>query len=78
MLFQRPDVATFFEILNFFCSIYCNRRVQKKCAVDHGFEPRTYQAKDFNIGICYFSIQQVELTDKSKEWLAWNQDKHYI
>ena len=27
---QRPDVAPFFEILNFFSSIYCNRRVQKK------------------------------------------------
>jgi hypothetical protein len=42
----------------------------KLSAVDHGFEPRTYQAKDFKIGICYLSNQQVELTGKCKDWLA--------
>lgn len=45
--------------LEFFLLHLLQSSCAKKSAVDHGFEPRTYQAKDFKIGICYFSIQQV-------------------
>ena len=43
-------------------------------AVDRGFEPRSSQAKDFNIGICCFSSKDASLRRKSKDWLARNQD----
>ena len=43
-------------------------------AVDHGFEPRSGQTKDYKIGICYFSAKQAALRRKSKEWLAQNRD----
>jgi hypothetical protein len=38
--------------------------------VDHGFEPRSGQTKDFKIGICCFSAMYVALRSKSKDWLA--------
>ena len=43
-------------------------------AVDRGFEPRSSQTKDFNIGICCFSSKDASLRRKSKDWLARNQD----
>ena len=40
-------------------------------AVDCGFEPRSGQIKDYEIGICCFSAKHVALSRKSKNWLAW-------
>ena len=44
-------------------------------AVDRGFEPRSGQTKNNDIGIYYFSAKHVSLRRKSKDWLARNQDK---
>ena len=43
-------------------------------AVDHGFEPRLGQTKDYKIGICCFSAKQATLGRKNKDWLAQNQN----
>ena len=43
-------------------------------AVDRGFEPRSGQTKDFNIGICCFSDKHAALRRKSKDWLARNKN----
>ena len=43
-------------------------------AVDHGFEPRSSQTKDYKIGICCFSAKHAALRRKSKDWLARNQN----
>ena len=43
-------------------------------ALDHGFEPRSGQTKDFKIGICCFSAKHTVLRRKSKYWLAQNQN----
>ena len=43
--------------------------------VDHGFEPRSGQTKDYKSGICCFSAKHVALIRrKNKDGLAWNQD----
>ena len=39
-------------------------------AVDRGFEPRSDQTKDYQIGICCFSAKHAALGRKSKDWLA--------
>ena len=41
--------------------------------VDRGFEPRSGQTKDYEIGICCFSAKHTALRRKSKDWLAKNQ-----
>ena len=38
--------------------------------VHHGFEPQSGQTKDYEIGICYFSLKQATLRSKSKNMLA--------
>ena len=43
-------------------------------AVDHGFEPRSGQTKDYKIGICCFSAKHAALKRKSKDWLVRNQN----
>jgi hypothetical protein len=43
-------------------------------AVDRGFEPRSGQTKDYEIGICCFSAKHAELRRKGKDWLARNQN----
>ena len=43
-------------------------------AVDLGFEPLSGQTKDYEIGICCFSVKHAALRRKSKDWLALNQD----
>ena len=43
-------------------------------AVDRGFELRSDQAKDYEIGICCFSTKHATLRRKNKDWLARNQD----
>ena len=42
-------------------------------AVDHGFESRSGQTKDYKIGMCCFSAKHAALRSKSKDWLAGNQ-----
>ena len=43
-------------------------------AVDCGFEFQSGQTKNYKIGICCFSTKHVALTNKSKDWLALNQN----
>jgi hypothetical protein len=43
-------------------------------AVDRGFEPRSGQTKDYEIGICCFYAKHAALRRKSKDWLARNQN----
>ena len=43
-------------------------------AVDRGFEPRSGQIKDYEIGICCFSAKHAVLKRKSQDWLDRNQD----
>ena len=43
-------------------------------AVDRGFEPRSGQTKDYQIGICCFSANHATLRRKSKYWLSRNQN----
>ena len=60
------------------CKIYFNHiggvmvSVLASSAVDRGFEPRSGQTKDYEIGIFCFSTKQAGLRRKSKEWLARN------
>jgi hypothetical protein len=42
--------------------------------VDRGFEPRSVQTKDYEIGMCCFFANHVALRRKSKDRLSWNQD----
>ena len=43
-------------------------------AVDRGFDPRSGQTKDYEIGICCFSAKHAALRSKNKDWLARNQN----
>jgi hypothetical protein len=43
-------------------------------AVDRGFEPRSGQINDYEIGICCFSAKHAVLKRKSQDWLDRNQD----
>ena len=43
-------------------------------AVDCGFEPRSGQTKDYEIGICCFSDKHASLRRNSKDWLARDRD----
>jgi hypothetical protein len=43
-------------------------------AVYRGFEPRSGQTKDYEIGICCFSSMHAPLRRKSKDWLVRNQN----
>jgi hypothetical protein len=47
--------------------------VHASSAVDRGFESRSGQTKDYEIGIC-FSVVHATLRCKSKAWLTRNQD----
>ena len=42
--------------------------------VDHGFEPRSGQTKNYKIGICCFSGKHAAFRRKSKDWLTRNQN----
>jgi hypothetical protein len=48
--------------------------VLSSSAVDHGFERRSGQTKDFKIGICCFSAKHAALRRMNKDWLARNQN----
>ena len=43
-------------------------------AVDREFEPRSWQTKDYKIGICWFSAKHAGLRRKSKDGSARNQN----
>ena len=43
--------------------------------VDRGFEPRSFQTKDYKIGICCFSAKHTALRSNNKHRLARNRDK---
>ena len=43
-------------------------------AVDLGFELRSGQTKDYEIGVCCFSAKHTALRKKSKYWFAQNQN----
>ena len=43
-------------------------------AVDRGFDPRSGQTKDYEIGMCCFSAKHAALRRKSKDWLTRNQN----
>ena len=43
-------------------------------AIDRGFESRSGQTKDYEIGICCFSAKHAALRRKRKDWLARNQN----
>jgi hypothetical protein len=43
-------------------------------AVDHEYEPRSGQTKDYKIGICCFYVKHAALRRKSNDWLAGNQN----
>ena len=43
-------------------------------AIDRGFEQQSGQTKDYNIGMCCFSVKHAALKRKSKDWLGRNQD----
>ena len=42
--------------------------------VDRGFEPRSAQTKDYEIGMCCFSAKHAAIRRKNKDWLARNQN----
>ena len=50
------------------------RSVLALSVVDRGFELRSGQTKDCEIGICCFSAKHAALWKKSKDWLIQNQD----
>jgi len=43
-------------------------------ALDRGFEPRSGQTKDYQIGICCLSAKHEPLRGRQKDCLAQNQD----
>ena len=48
--------------------------VLSSSAVDRGFETRSGQTKDYEIGMCCFSVKHAAFRRKSKDWLARNQN----
>jgi hypothetical protein len=42
--------------------------------VDRGFEARSGQPKDYNIGMCCFSAKHTAWRRNSKDWFARNQN----
>ena len=45
-------------------------RVLALNVIDRGFDPRSSQIKDYEIGICCFSAKYAALRRKNKDWLA--------
>ena len=46
--------------------------------VDHWFKSRSSQAKEYEIGICCFSVKHAALRRKTKDWFAQNQDSECV
>jgi len=66
--FERLNITFTYRISGVMVSMLASS------AVDRGFERRSGQTKDYEIGICCFSDKQAELRRKCKSWLARNQD----
>ena len=49
-------------------------RVFTSSVVDHEFEFRSCEAKDYKIDICCLSAKHAALTSMNKDWLVRNQD----
>ena len=49
-------------------------RVLASIVVDRGFENLSGETKDYEIGVCCFSVKHIVLRRKSKHWLARNQN----
>ena len=43
-------------------------------AIERGFDARSCQTKDYNIGMCSFSAKHALLRRKIRDWLARNED----
>jgi hypothetical protein len=56
------------------CGIFIVLVHSNNIAGDLGFDPRSSQTEDYNIGICCFSTKHAALRSKSKDRLARNQD----
>ena len=63
-----------FAVVLSYVSVVIMINMLTSSVVDHGFEPRSGQTKDYKIGIGCFSTIHLALRRKSKDWLAWNQD----
>jgi hypothetical protein len=61
-----------FSVLNCISGVMVS--VLTVSVVNRGFESRSGQTKDYNIGICCFSIKHPTLRRRSKDWLTSNQD----
>ena len=48
-------------------------RVLASSMINHGFELRLVQTKDYKIGICCSFAKHVVLMSRNKDWLARNQ-----
>ena len=44
-------------------------------AVDRGFDPRSGQIKDYNIGCCWFSVKHVALIKEKEQLLAGSESE---
>ena len=66
--FERLNITCTYRISGVMVSMLASS------AVDRGFERRSGQTKDYEIGICCFSTKQAKLRRKSKDWLAQNRD----
>ena len=60
------------DLYNYIGSVMVS--VLTSSTVDCGYEPRSSQTKDYEIGICCFSARHTALWGKSKDWLARNQN----
>jgi len=69
-------MSTVLLFFPYFCNHICGIIVSvlASSAVDRGFEPRSGQPKDYEIGICCFSGRHTALRRKSKDWSARNQN----
>ena len=69
-------VIPVFIITYIFCNCISGAMVSVLASsmVNHRFNPRLGQTKEYKIGMCCFSVKHAALRRKSKDWLVWNQD----
>ena len=65
-------INTISSLDNRICGVMVS--VLTSSTVDRGFEPRSSQIENYEIGICCFSAMHAALRRKSKDWLARNQN----
>ena len=71
---RLPQRKYFLSLTPIYCVGGVMVSVPTSSVVDPGFEPRSGQAKDYEIDICYFSAKHATLKRKDKHWLARNQN----